>query len=248
MKYDSTGIPAAYDAGRSLGPAALARWMATVSARVAGRSITTLLDMGCGTGRFSEALASQCEANVIGLDPSRRMLARARAKRRDSRVHYAAGSGEAIPLPAQSVDVVFLSMVFHHFENPLGAARECRRVLKAGGSAFVRTGTREQIAFYPYVPFFPSSRRVLEQRLPSAKRVQSTFEAAGFRLASAEVIIQEIASSEASYADRLAVGADSVLASLPAAEFAAGLAALRSHAARSEEQEVVEPIDLFVFR
>jgi ubiquinone/menaquinone biosynthesis C-methylase UbiE len=39
-----------------------------------------VLDLGCGTGRFSEALAAQFDAHVIGLDPSLKMLQVAREK------------------------------------------------------------------------------------------------------------------------------------------------------------------------
>src|SRR6185369_11287608 len=106
-------------------------------------------------------------AEVIGIDPSQKMLDQAKRKLRDSRVRYQQGSSEAIPLANNSVDLVFMSMSFHHFTDQKLAARECRRVLRDGGSALLRTGTRERIPFYPYLEFFPASLPIMEDCLPT---------------------------------------------------------------------------------
>lgn len=84
--YDLTDIPAAYDRARDHGPEVLDLWMRTVAASVDARSIRRILDLGCGTGRFSEGLAARFDAEVIGLDRSQKMLQLARQKQRDSRV------------------------------------------------------------------------------------------------------------------------------------------------------------------
>ena len=176
MDYDATDMPAAYDRGRSHGPEVVDLWMNAVSSHVELESIASILDLGCGTGRFSEALAVRFDAEVIGVDPSHKMLKRARMKRCDRRVRYTRGRGEAIPLPDNSVDLIFMSMIFHHFENPALAARECHRVARKQATAFLRTGTRENIPSYPYVDFFPKSRPILEERLPSNAEVHEVFE------------------------------------------------------------------------
>ena len=141
-----------------------------------------------------------------------------------------------------------MSMVFHHFDNPRLAARECRRVLRNRGTGFLRAGTRERISSYPYVDFFPESRPILEECLPANTFVSEVLEGAGFRTITWEVVTQEIAQSYAVYAEKLSAGADSVLASLSESEFAAGMQALRSHAGHVDDQAVFEPIDVFVFR
>src|SRR5947208_16615678 len=139
-----------------------------------------ILDLGCGTGRFSEALAVRFDAEVIGIDLSKKMLEQARGKQHDRRIRYELGRGESIPVPDNSVDLIFMSMIFHHFDNPMLAARECRRVLRDGATALVRTGTRERISSYPYVDFFPESRAILEERLPTTTFVREVLEADGF--------------------------------------------------------------------
>jgi ubiquinone/menaquinone biosynthesis C-methylase UbiE len=203
---------------------------------------------GCGTGRFSEALAVRFDAEVIGIDPSKKMLEQARRKRRDRRVRYELGRGESIPVPDNSVDLVFMSMSFHHFDDPTLAARECRRVLSDEATGFLRTGTRERISSYPFVDFFPESLPILEECLPTNTFVREVFEAAGFDTIISEVVTQEIAPSYAAYAEKLSAGADSVLASLSPSDFAAGMQSLRAHATRVDDQAVFEPIDVFVFR
>src|SRR5258708_3064417 len=113
MNYDKTDIPASYDRGRDHGPEILELWMNTVSSHLDGAP-STILDLGCGTGRFSNALAVRFDAEVIGLDPSKKMLAQTLEKHGDPRVRYLHGCGEAIPLPDNSVDLIIMSMIFHH--------------------------------------------------------------------------------------------------------------------------------------
>jgi ubiquinone/menaquinone biosynthesis C-methylase UbiE len=160
--YDVTNLPAGYDRARDHGPEVLDLWMRTVAKHVE-RPVRRILDLGCGTGRFSHCLASQFNAEVIGLDPSSKMLQVARAKQGDPRVHYELGRAEAVPLANASVDLIFVSMSLHHFTDRTLAALECRRVLSDHGTVVVRTGTREQIQHIRTCRFFyrpdHSSRR-----------------------------------------------------------------------------------------
>jgi SAM-dependent methyltransferase len=247
VDYDLTDIPAGYDRGRDLEPDVIAAWMYALDRHLQDLKVGKILDLGCGTGRFSEALATYFDAEVVGIDPSTKMLAQARNKQRDDRVHYQLGRAEAIPLLSTSVDMIFMSMSFHHFGDRVLAGGECRRVLREPGVAFVRTGTREHVESYPYVDFFPSSRTMLEELLPDRVSVREEFETAGFRMVASEVITQTIANGWGAYADRLAAGGDSVVARLSREELQSGLAALRLHGAKAGHRAIVEPIDLFVF-
>jgi ubiquinone/menaquinone biosynthesis C-methylase UbiE len=247
MDYDATDIASTYDLGRDHGPKFLDLWMNVVASHVRHQTIKTILDLGCGTGRFTEALAVRFHAEVIGIDPSEKMLEQARSKQHDGRVRYEHGRGESIPLPDNSVDLIFMSMIFHHLDYPPLAARECRRVLRDGGTLLVRTGIRERISSYPYFDFFPASGPILEDVLPTNTFVREVFETAGFRAVTRELITQEISPSYAAYAEKLAAGADSVLARLSQRDFGTGMTALREHAVHNDGEAVFEPIDVFVF-
>ena len=248
MDYDSTDIPVGYDRGRDHGPEVLQLWMNVIASCVGNQRLKTILDLGCGTGRFSEALAAHFDAEVIGVDPSEKMLGQAQRKLRDGRVRYECGSGEAIPLPNDSVDLVFMSMSFHHFTDPKLVARECRRVLRDGAIALLRTGTRERIPAYPYVPFFPQSLPIMEDCLPTVTFLREVFESAGFTTVSSFIVTQRIAPDYATYAEKISAGADSVLAQLSPADFQAGMDALHAYAVRAGDKSVEEPLDVVVFR
>lgn len=249
MDYNSTTMPAVYDAGRGYSPQVLDLWLSAI-ARVAGaqRPIRDILDLGCGTGRYSGALSEHFGASVLAIDPSEQMLAQARRKPA-ARVRYLRGSGEALPLPDASVDMIFMSMVFHHFTARDQVALECYRVLRPQGVAVLRAGVTDRIDDFPYVPFIPRTRDLIGRSLTSLATIRRTFEGAGFALQAHEVVMSETAASWPDYAERVALRANSILIQLAEDEFAEGLAALRTYAATgSASGTVVEPTDLFAFR
>jgi ubiquinone/menaquinone biosynthesis C-methylase UbiE len=243
VDYDKTEIAKTYDQARSHGPEFLEFWMGEVAAHLEVPTVQTVLDLGCGTGRFSEALATRLNAKVIGADPSIKMLSEG-TKNLHPRVSRICGSAEGIPLQTNSVDLVFISMAFHHFTDPSTAAQECRRVLRSNGRVFLRTACRERVDAYAYVPYFPSTRALIEERLPSLDFQCAVFEAASFRILYSSVVTQQIASDYPSYADKLALRADSVLVALDENEFNAGIAAVRSE---KKLGPVLEQIDVVVF-
>jgi ubiquinone/menaquinone biosynthesis C-methylase UbiE len=246
MDYDRTDIPAGYDRARDHGPEMLELWMNAIAAHL-DRVPSTIVDLGCGTGRFSGALAVHFDAELIGVDPSHKMVKQAREKRSHGRVRYQLARAEALPLRSRSVDMVFMSMSFHHFVDRPLAASECWRVLRAGGVVFIRTGSQEQISYYPYYPFFPASHPILHEVLPTRAAVREPFEAAGFELTAWELISQTIAPSWQAFADKLEAGGDSVLARLQRRDLESGISAVRQHGFRVGAQPIQEPIDLFVF-
>jgi ubiquinone/menaquinone biosynthesis C-methylase UbiE len=248
VNYDKTEMPAAYDAGRGYSPRVLAYWLDVISQSVPRGWVAEILDLGCGTGRYSNALADYYDASVTAIDPSEKMLAEARRKA-SPRVRCERASAESLPLHNASMDMVFISMAFHHFDHPDRAAAECRRVLRPGGSVCLRAGTIERIDQYAYLEFFPRSRPLLNRALQSQAFIESTFTSADFRLIRHELISSEAAENWSAYAEKVAYRADSILVQLSDQEFKDGLAALREYAKTAPPHEhVVEPVDFFVFQ
>lgn len=249
MDYDRTEMPKAYDAGRGYRPEVLRLWLERVARHVPFGETRDIIDLGAGTGRYTAALAAYFDANVVGVEPSEKMLAEARKKAADPRVHFVQGVGEALPVGAASADLVFLSMVFHHLQDPNRVAHECRRVLRQGGRVAIRNGTIEQTESFPHVRFFPGVRDIIAESLPPANRIADIFRAAGFKAVAHEIVVHEMAHNWPALVEKWRHRADSILARLPDTAFEAGLAALAHLAERADPTEAVkENVDLFVFR
>lgn len=88
-----------------------------------------LLDVGCGTGRFSERAHAR-GAEVVALDVGPNLLRQAMAR---ADVRAVVGDGLRLPFRDQSFDVVVSSEMIEHTTSPADAVREMARVLKPGG-------------------------------------------------------------------------------------------------------------------
>ncbi len=88
-----------------------------------------VLDLGAGTGKLTRVLAERYR-RVIAVEPLDKM--RAILERVVPAAESMAGSAEAIPLAAASVDGIFAGQAFHWFANDEAVA-EIARVLRRGG-------------------------------------------------------------------------------------------------------------------
>ena len=99
-----------------------------------------VLDFGCGSGENTSMLA-WLGAKVWAMDISEELVHLAEQRLvlngDTGNVNFIVASGYDIPLPDESVDVVFGMAILHHLELPL-AAREVRRVLRKGGKAIFK--------------------------------------------------------------------------------------------------------------
>ena len=207
---------------------------------------TIVVDVGCGTGRFTHPFAERFTGRVIGIDPSAKMLEGARNKPTNGRVEFRQAPAEQLPLDDGSADVVFMSMMLHHLDDRARAARESRRVLRRGGCLCVRNSTRDST--YPQQRFFPGLQAIIDSQLPSRDEVIALFEGAGLRLKGYERVSYRLASSWQEVADKLALRADSFIVRLPEAEIAAGLAAMRAYAApEGAHDELTDHLHFFAF-
>ncbi len=120
------------DTRRALDPETLGGMMEMLN-KYACRSI---LEIAVGTGRVSVPLMDR-GFEVTGIDISRRMMERARAKGLPNLV-LADGGGTAFK--DGSFDVTLMAHVFHILEDPLTVMREAARVSRVGVFALLRKG------------------------------------------------------------------------------------------------------------
>jgi SAM-dependent methyltransferase len=97
---------------------------------LAGLPAGRALDAACGTGRYS-ALLTRDGHDVIGVDSSPDMLARAHAKVPGAT--FARGELTALPLPEASVDLVVCGLALSHQPALRPVLAELARVLRPGG-------------------------------------------------------------------------------------------------------------------
>ena len=246
MDYDKSAIASVYDEARGLSPERLRLWLELVARDARPAPGSLIVDLGCGTGRFSAPIADHFDARVVGVDPSLKMLEAARHKLRSDMVSFAQASAYALPFADGTVDTVFMSMVFHHFSDPAGVAKECRRVLHQEGRVCVRNTMRE--SDFPHRHFFPATESLIETELPTRIDLINNFQRAGFTLAVHEIVRQVVADDWPSFVHKSSLRADSFLSRLSDQDFNAGMESLRAHAAGTAPGEaVVEDLDWFVF-
>ncbi|MEQ8934653.1 MAG: class I SAM-dependent methyltransferase [Amphiplicatus sp.] len=117
-----------------------------VRAAVAGRdpAALSLLDLGCGTGRFLKGIKDNWPGlNITALDLSPAYLGKARASLGKERaIRFLEGKAEATGLPDQSFDIISAVYLFHELPPAVRAdvAMEAARLLKPGGT-FIEVDT-----------------------------------------------------------------------------------------------------------
>jgi len=123
-----------------------------------------ILDVGCGRAIDGAQL---CEkgAQVVGLEPSRVMIDRAKEHlgRSNARVALAQGIGENLPIKPHSFDKVMCKGALDHFFSPSKTMEEIARVLKPDGELIISIANFNSLGFrlgkklYPVTKFLSPS-------------------------------------------------------------------------------------------
>jgi ubiquinone/menaquinone biosynthesis C-methylase UbiE len=107
-----------------------------IAGSIMGKNV---LDMGCGSGRYSIALARAGAKKVVGVDFQAKAFLPARAwcKEHGQALQFVAGDILELPLNDQSFDFIFCNGVLHHTRSIRKGLEELGRVLRPSGKAFL---------------------------------------------------------------------------------------------------------------
>lgn len=100
----------------------------------------TVLELGCGTARMTRLLVERFPiARLIATEVDQIQHAKNVASEHPATIEFREGGAQAIDLPDNSVDVVFMFKSLHHVPRELmaQALREIARVLKPNGLAWI---------------------------------------------------------------------------------------------------------------
>jgi 2-polyprenyl-6-hydroxyphenyl methylase/3-demethylubiquinone-9 3-methyltransferase len=119
---------------------------------IAGRSVlrgARVLDVGCGAGLLSEALArAGGQVTALDLAPELVEIAKLHLLESGLTVDYRLQSVEAIAAEMpEAFDVITCMELLEHVPDPGSVLQACARLLKPGGTLFVSTLNRTPLAF-----------------------------------------------------------------------------------------------------
>ena len=173
MNYDQLSIE--YGRHRRINPGVLA----SLLERVGDCNSPVVLEVGCGTGNYLEAVETITGAEVHGIDPSNEMLERLRERLPEAKIQRA--SAEELPFEDGSIDLIYSVDVIHHVLNRPAYFREARRVLKQGGTLCTVTDSAEDIHNrVPLSSHFPETIALELRRYPSIDLLRDEMADAGF--------------------------------------------------------------------
>ena len=101
-----------------------------------------IVDLGCGFGWFARWSRTQGAAEVIALDLSENMLARARAETTDPAVQYVLADLESLALPEAAFDLAYSSLTFHYIVDLGRLVRTIFRALVPVRTSYSPSNTR----------------------------------------------------------------------------------------------------------
>ncbi|TPN45041.1 MULTISPECIES: class I SAM-dependent methyltransferase [unclassified Mesorhizobium] len=132
--YDQPDFFAGYSQlGRSVeGLEGAAEWPAlrAILPEVAG---TRIVDLGCGFGWFCRWAHEKGAREILGLDLSEKMLARARAASPDTGITYERADLDQLSLPPGAFDLAYSSLALHYVEDVARLFETVHRALSPGG-------------------------------------------------------------------------------------------------------------------
>ncbi len=175
ISYDEQ-TATAFKGAREIPREGLSEWREAVRRHLRPSPGLTLVDVGAGTGQFAAAFSDWFGLDVVAVEPSAAMRSQIS---RTAAVQVLEGDATALPLPDESADAAWLSLVLHHVPDLEAAARELRRVLRPGAPVLIRQGFPGRLDRVELVRWFPETARTVAT-YPSVDTTCEAFAAAGF--------------------------------------------------------------------
>jgi ubiquinone/menaquinone biosynthesis C-methylase UbiE len=149
------------------------------------------LDVGCGTGAFTELILKTCApAKVVGIDPAPAQIEAAKKQVTAPQASFQPGTAVYLPFKIGEFDVVVSALVIHFVPDRPKSFREMLRVAKPGGLiagyTWERSGT--DVIGAPYGPMARGitqigAEPILSAAIPEAmpEILRAALEAAGYK-------------------------------------------------------------------
>jgi ubiquinone/menaquinone biosynthesis C-methylase UbiE len=247
MKYDSTDIHLRYNNARKLPDDTMTLWMDKILKHIPINGMKTIIDLGCGTGRFLNVLTAYSQGTILGLDPSSKMISKAKKTLNRSKGSLIQTTAEYICLDNDSVDLVFLSQTYHHFKDKNMAILEIRRILRKNGFFCIRNSVIENLDTCLYLKFFPTAYKDDHLLLPSRNEVKNSIMEHNFKIVSHSVVNYKVADDLKGCYEKSRLRGTTDLALLPDNKFYKGLKEFELYCKENESKEpVFEEMDLFI--
>jgi ubiquinone/menaquinone biosynthesis C-methylase UbiE len=257
ISYDEQ-TAAAFKAVREVPRDGLSEWREAVRRHLRPTRGMTLVDIGAGTGSFAAAFSDWFDLSILAVEPSAAMRDQIP---RTPAIQVFAGDASALPLPDESADAAWLSLVIHHVPDLAAAAHEIRRVLRPGAPVLIRQGFPDRyepsgnlkLDTIELVRWFPETARAIDT-FPSVKDTSEAFAAAGFRQDALEQVRETYPTSLANFLNQVDTfrHADTTMRNLTDDEFLRGKERLRRAVQRAEDRANPETrsnwLDLLVLR
>ncbi len=174
--YDSIGPH--YDRTRRADPRIAAALRRHLKPSAEGR----YLDLACGTGNYTIALAGTGLANC-GVDRSEAMIGAAR--RKAPALPWSVAGADALPFAADAFDGAVCTLAIHHFADLGVIFSEVYRIMESGRFV-IFTSSPEQMRHYWLNRYFPTAMERSIAQMPDPRDVEEALAKAGFRTIATE--------------------------------------------------------------
>lgn len=180
MPVNYSELAKSYDKLRITSPDYLEFWSSRIAHYGSINRDSKVLDIGCGTGRFTLMLSKITDAEIQAIEPSQEMLKEAKKKDQMKRIIWRKGTAEKLKFPNEFFDCVFMTFVFHQIKDRKKAVAEMHRILKPKGKCVILTTSSIHIRSSPLY-LFPGLRELDLLRFPSLPELKDMLRRGRFK-------------------------------------------------------------------